>query len=209
VLLVGLTGGIGSGKSTVSALLREHGAFIVDADAITRELQQPGTAVFDAMVERFGPSIVAGDGTLDRAAVASVVFTDEQARKDLEGIVHPAVGAEMLRQLQEHTGTDHVVVYDVPLLVESGKKGYGAVLVVDVDPDTAVRRLVEHRGFAEADARNRVANQASREQRVAVADQVIDNSGSLDDLRRRVDEVWKWLVEREAALGVDTAAHPS
>ena len=208
VLLVGLTGGIGSGKSTVSSLLADRGAVIIDADAIVRTLQQPGMPVFDAMVERFGGGIVAVDGTLDRAAVAAIVFTDELARKDLEGIVHPAVGAEMVRLLGEHAGSDRVVVYDVPLLVESGKKGYGAVVVVDVDPEVAVQRLVTSRGMAEADARNRIANQVPRAERLAVADRVIDNSGSFDDLTAQVDELWEWLVKREGESGVDAAQHP-
>jgi dephospho-CoA kinase len=208
MLLVGLTGGIGSGKSTVSRLLAERGAVIVDADAITRSLQQPGQPVFEAMVERFGPGIVAPDGTLDRAAVAAIVFADDAARKDLEAIVHPAVGAEMVRQLQAHAGTDAIVVYDVPLLVESGKTGYGAVLVVDIDPELAVARLVEHRGFDEGDARARLANQASRAARRAVADRVLDNSGSMAELEAQVDEVWAWLVAQERAVGVDAAEHP-
>ena len=206
---MGLTGGIGSGKSTVSALLAERGAVIVDADAIVRQLQQPGTPVFDAMVERFGPGIVADDGTLDRAAVAAVVFTDEQARKDLEGIVHPAVGAEMVRQLGEHAGTDRIVVYDVPLLVESAKRGYGAVVVVDVDPEVAIDRLVRLRAMDEADARRRIANQVSRAERRAVADRVIDNSGTIDELTAQVDDVWQWLVKREGEAGVEAADHPS
>jgi dephospho-CoA kinase len=209
VLLVGLTGGIGSGKSTVSALLAARGAVVVDADAITRSLQQPGQPVFDAMVERFGPGIVGADGQLDRPAVAAIVFSDDAAKKDLEAIVHPAVGAEMLRRLQEHSGTDSVVIYDVPLLVESGKTGYGAVVVVDVDPEVAVQRLVAHRGFVEADARARIANQVSREERLAVADRVVDNSGTLADLEAQVDELWTWLVERQADAGVAEASHPS
>jgi dephospho-CoA kinase len=209
MLLVGLTGGIGSGKSTVSAMLAERGAVVIDADAITRSLQVPGQPVFDAMVERFGPGVVAADGSLDRQAVASVVFTDESARKDLEAIVHPAVGMEMVRRLQEHAGTDSVVVYDVPLLVESGKTGYGAVVVVDVDPDIAVARLVAHRGFDEADARARIANQADRAARLAVADRVVDNSGTMEELEAQVDEVWAWLVERQREAGVTAAAHPT
>ena len=209
MLLVGLTGGIGSGKSTVASLLAERGAVVVDADAITRSLQVPGQPVFDAIVERFGPGIVAADGSLDRQAVASVVFTDEAARKDLEAIVHPAVGTEMVRRLQEHAGTDSVVVYDVPLLVESGKTGYGAVVVVDVDPDIAVARLVAHRGFDEADARARIANQVDRAARLAVADRVVDNSGTLEALEAQVDEVWAWLVERQREAGVTAAAHPT
>jgi dephospho-CoA kinase len=199
VLLVGLTGGIGSGKSTVAALLRDRGAVVIDADAITRRLQEPGEPVFDAMVERFGTGIVGPDGRLDRAEVAGIVFNDDAARKDLEGIVHPAVGAEMVRLMQEHAGTDHIVVYDVPLLVESGRSGYGAVIVVDVDPDVAVRRLVEQRGMHESDARARIANQASRESRRAVADVVIDNSGTREELAGRVAEVWEWLEGRRAA----------
>jgi dephospho-CoA kinase len=193
VLLIGLTGGIGSGKSTVSSLLAANGAVILDADAITRSLQVPGTAVFDAMVERFGPGIIAEDGSLDRAAVAAIVFADEQAKRDLEGIVHPAVGAEMLTRLQALADVDTVVIYDVPLLVESGRKGYAAVIVVDIDPELAVARLVEHRGMAEADARARIANQAAREERLAVADLVIDNSGTRAQLQKQVDEAWAWI----------------
>ncbi|MEY2406123.1 MAG: dephospho-CoA kinase [Acidimicrobiaceae bacterium] len=193
MLLIGLTGGIGSGKSTVSSLLAANGAVILDADAITRSLQVPGTAVFDAMVERFGPGIVAKDGSLDRAAVAAIVFADEQAKRDLEGIVHPAVGAEMLTRLQALADVDTVVIYDVPLLVESGRKGYAAVIVVDIDPELAVARLVEHRGMAEADARARIANQAAREERLAVADLVIDNSGTRAQLQKQVDEAWAWI----------------
>jgi dephospho-CoA kinase len=195
VLLLGLTGGIGSGKSTVSALLADKGAVIIDADAITRSLQQPGQPVFDSMVARFGPGIVNSDGTLDREGMAKIVFADEQARKDLEHIVHPAVGAEMLKRMQDEAETDHVVVYDVPLLVEAARRAmtFAGVIVVDIDPEIAVQRVVEQRGMKEDDVRARVANQASRADRLAVADKVIDNSGSRDDLRRQVDEVWAWI----------------
>jgi dephospho-CoA kinase len=193
VLVIGLTGGIGSGKSTASALLAAKGAVILDADAITRSLQVPGTEVFAAMVERFGPGILAPDGTLDRAAVAKVVFADEQAKRDLEAIVHPAVGNVMVTRLQELADTDTVVIYDVPLLVESGRKGYAAVIVVDVDPEIAIARLVEQRGMTEADARARIANQVSREERLAVADHVIDNSGTREHLQEQVDEAWAWI----------------
>lgn len=209
MLLVGLTGGIGSGKSTVSAALATRGAVVIDADAITRSLQVPGQPVFDAMVERFGAGIVAEDGTLDRAAVAAIVFTDAEAKADLEKIVHPAVGARMVELLSEQAGTDAIVVYDVPLLVESGKKGYGAVIVVDTDPEIAVRRLIEHRGFAEVDARNRIANQASREDRLAVADVVVANDGTLEELLARVDEVWAWLEAERDRAGVESAEHPA
>ena len=195
VLLLGLTGGIGSGKSTVSTLLVEKGAVIIDADAITRSLQQPGQAVFDEIVARFGSTVVGPDGNLDRAGLASIVFADEQAKKDLEHIVHPAVGAEMLKRMQEEADTDHVVVYDVPLLVEAARRAmsFAGVIVVDIDPEVAIQRVVEQRGMDEADVRARIANQASRQERIAVADKVIDNSGSRDDLRRQVDEVWAWI----------------
>jgi dephospho-CoA kinase len=176
-------------------MLAERGAVIIDADAITRSLQQPGTQVFAAIVERFGPTVVAPDGHLDRAALASIVFADAEAKKDLEHIVHPAVGVEMITMMQNEAATDHVVVYDVPLLVESASKdmNFAGVIVVDIDPEVAVRRVVEQRGMDEGDVRARIANQASRAERLAVADRVIDNSGTRDDLRRQVDEVWAWI----------------
>jgi dephospho-CoA kinase len=194
VLVVGLTGGIGSGKSTVSALLAAKGAVVVDADAVVHELQRPGTAVFEAMVDRFGNGIVAADGSLDRSAVADIVFNDPDALADLNGIVHPAVGAEIVRRMDELSTTDAVVVLDVPLMVESAR-GYpvAGLIVVDVDPDVAVRRLVEKRGMREDDARARIARQASREERRARADVVIENSGSLDDLAAQVDRAWQWI----------------
>jgi dephospho-CoA kinase len=194
VLVIGLTGGIGSGKSTVSALLAAKGAVVVDADAIVREVQQPGTPVFAAMVERFGPGIVAADGSLDRAAVADLVFGDANALADLNAIVHPAVGAEIARRMEALAATHEVVVLDVPLLVES-KNAYpvAGLLVVDVDPEVAVRRLVEHRGMREADVRARMARQAGRDERLARADRVVDNSGTLDDLAAQVDAAWIWI----------------
>lgn len=199
---IGLTGGIGSGKSTVSALLAARGAVVIDADAITRELQQPGTEVFDAMVARFGPGIVAADGTLDRQAVADLVFADAEALADLNAIVHPAVGTELARRLAEEAETDHLVVLDVPLLVESGRSDLAGLVVVDVDPELAVERLVSQRGMREDDARARMARQVSREERLARADVVIDNSGSLVALEARIDAVWPALL----TLGDDVAA---
>lgn len=196
MLLIGLTGGIGSGKSTVSALLADHGAVIIDADRITRELQEPGTDVFGAMVERFGPAIVAADGTLDRQAVADIVFRDPEALQALNAIVHPAVAAEIGRRLQEAADTDHVVVLDVPLLVESGRDDLAALVVVDVDPEVAVERLVAQRGMREDDARARMAHQAGREDRLARADEVLDNAGDRESLRAQVDGLWGRLVAR-------------
>jgi dephospho-CoA kinase len=212
VLVIGLTGGIGSGKSTVSALLAAKGAVVVDADAITRELQEPGTPTFAAMVERFGEGIVAPDGTLDRAAVADLVFTDPDALADLNHIVHPAVGAEIAGRMRALAEGDDVVVLDVPLLVESAR-GYpvAGLIVVDVDPEVAVGRLVGQRGMREDDVRARMARQASREQRLARADRVIDNSGDFDDLARQVDEAWEWVgglrerAETMRAAGADPA----
>lgn len=193
MILVGLTGGIGSGKSTVSARLAELGAVIVDADLITREVQQPGTGVYEAIVDHFGPEVVAPDGALDRQAIADIVFNDPEELKVLNGLVHPAVGVEISERLQAAAETDDVVVLDVPLLVESGREGLAALLVVDLDPEVAIRRLVEQRGFTEDDARARVARQASREERVAKADRVLDNSGSREDLLAQVDEAWAWI----------------
>jgi len=198
VLVLGLTGGIGSGKSTVSALLEARGAVVIDADRIVRELQEPGQAVFEQMVEAFGDGIVAADGTLDRPAVADIVFADEEQLKRLNGIVHPAVGLRMAERLAELADTDSVVILDVPLLVEGkGKYDTAATIVVDVDPEVAVQRLVEHRGFDPDDARARMARQASREDRLAAADVVLDNSGTPTDLERQVDELWERITAGE------------
>lgn len=205
MLLIGLTGGIGAGKSTVSAGLAEHGAVVIDADAIVRELQQPGTVVFAEMVERFGPGIVAEDGQLDRAAVADVVFTDKAALADLSAIVHPRVHEEIERRLAELAATDRVVVLDVPLLVESGRSDMAGMIVVDLDPDVAVRRLVEHRGFSEEDARNRIARQVDRQARLARADFVIDNHGRPEDLAGQIDRAWEWIQTLDGAPTVPTS----
>jgi len=193
MILIGLTGGIGSGKSTVSARLAELGARVIDADAITREVQQPGTEVFAAIVERFGDGVVAADGSLDRAALAAKVFGDPEELKALTDIVHPAVGVTIAERMAEAAGTDDVVVLDVPLLVESGRDDMAAIVVVDLDPEVAVQRLVEHRGFTEEDARARISRQASREDRLAKADKVLDNSGSVEDLLAQVDAAWPWI----------------
>jgi dephospho-CoA kinase len=193
VILVGLTGGIGSGKSTVSAALARRGAVVVDADAIVHELQAPGQPVLAAMVERFGQGILNADGTLDRKAVAAIVFGDADALKDLGEIVHPAVRDELFRRVAEQASTDNAVVLDIPLLAESGWEGIVGTIVVDLDPEVAVQRLVAHRGFSEEDARARIANQASREDRLAKASFVIDNSATIDDLEPQLDECWAWI----------------
>ncbi|MBT6372215.1 MAG: dephospho-CoA kinase [Acidimicrobiaceae bacterium] len=193
MLEIGLTGGIGSGKSTVAALLVKRGAVLLDADAIVRELQEPGTPVFVAMVERWGDDIVAADGGLNRQAVADRAFGDADELEALNAIVHPAVADEMTRRRKALAETDATVILDIPLLVESGHEGLGGVIVVDVDPDVAVGRLVTHRGFTEDDARGRMARQASREDRLARADVVIDNSGTMADLFAEVGLAWAWI----------------
>jgi dephospho-CoA kinase len=192
VILVGLTGGIGSGKSTVSSLLADKGAVIIDGDAITRELQLPGQPLLQVIAERFGSEVTDHEGALVRQRLADIVFNDADALKDLNKIVHPAVGKELERRLAEQRATDNVVILDIPLLAENPRKGLCGTIVVDVPEDIAVQRLVMHRGMREDDARARMANQASREKRLAIADQVIDNTGTLEELRRRVDEVWLW-----------------
>jgi dephospho-CoA kinase len=186
VTVVGLTGGIGSGKSTVSALLAERGAVVVDADAVHRENMAPGGRVHDAVLERFG--------TVDRPTLASIVFNDPAALADLNALTHPAVAAVIAERLAAEAGTDHVVVLDIPLLVES-KSAYplAGIIVVDAPPEVAVRRLVEQRGMDEADARARIAVQVPREERLAAADFVIRNDGTLDELRKEVARAWRWI----------------
>ncbi len=212
VLVVGLTGGIGSGKSTVSAMLADHGAVIIDADAITRELQEPGTEVFVAMVERFGQQIVASDGSLDRQAVADVVFADPEALADLNAMVHPAVGSEIANRLAAAAdapvpdgATAPIVVLDVPLLVETGRSDVAAVIVVDTDPDLQMQRLVQQRGLDAADASARMSRQATRQERLDRADQVIDNTSDLDHLRSETDRVWAWLCDLQASPSSEAA----
>lgn len=194
VKLIGLTGGIGSGKSSVSALLAERGAVVVDADAITRDLQRPGQPVFDSIVERFGQDVVAADGTLDRPALAAVVFADPDALADLNRLVHPAVGVAITEAIAD-AGTADVVVLDVPLLVESSRPrtDLAGLLVVDCPVEVAVRRLVDQRGMDEADARARMARQATRDERLARADHVIDNAGPPEDLPGLVAGAWDWI----------------
>jgi len=194
VIVVGLTGGIGSGKSTVAGLLAERGAVIVDADVIARDVVAAGGPALHQVVERFGPGVVAVDGSLDRPALAAVVFADGAALADLNGIVHPAVHGEMLARIAA-AAPGSVVVLDIPLLAEVGRDRYpvAGVLVVEVPVELAVARLVADRGFTEEDARARVAAQASCEDRRAIADVVIDNSGDLDQLSSAVERAWAWI----------------
>ena len=193
MILVGLTGGIGSGKSTVSDLLALRGAVVIDADKITRELQAPGAPVLREIVDAFGADVLDAAGALDRPKLASKVFGDAEALTKLNKIVHPAVGREMAARLDAQRDTANVVVLDIPLLVENPREGLCGVVVVDLPTDIAVDRLVEFRGMSRDDAEARISRQATREARVALADKVIDNSGSLEQLVAHVDAAWEWM----------------
>jgi len=191
---VGLTGGIASGKSTVSAMLEEHGAVIIDGDKLAREVVQRGTPGLAAVVEAFGADLLTPEGDLDRPALGRVVFGDEAQRKVLEGIVHPLV-FERYAELEASAGADALVVHDIPLLAESGRADtFDAVVVVDVPVETQLARLLGDRGMDRTDAEARIAAQATREQRLAIATHVLDNTGTLDELRARVDEVYAELT---------------
>lgn len=186
---IGLTGGIGSGKSTVSGMLRELGAIVIDSDLLAREVVAPGTAGLAQVVEEFGPEILTPEGAMDRAKVGAIVFADPERRRRLESIVWPLV-RRASDALAATAGPDDVVVHDIPLLVETDQQGaFDAVLVVDVPVDTQVERLVRDRGWSEQDARARISAQATREQRLAAATHVIENTGTIEDLRSRVAEV--------------------
>lgn len=199
MLLLGLTGGIGSGKSTVSAELARRGAIVIDADLVVRELQSPGGAVLAAMVEHFGDGILAADGTLNRQAVADIVFNDPEQLKALNAIVHPKVGEEIDGRIDAQRGTDNVVILDVPLLVESKAYETEGIIVVDTDPEIAVERLVEYRGFNADDARARMKLQATREERRAVAAFIVPNDGTQDELMSHIDECWNWIHSKRDA----------
>ncbi|MET7741373.1 dephospho-CoA kinase [Streptomyces sp. NPDC005385] len=196
MLKVGLTGGIGAGKSEVSRLLVEHGAVLIDADRIAREVVEPGNPGLTAVVDAFGEDVLTADGTLDRPRLGSIVFADPERLATLNAIVHPLVGTRS-RALEDAAPADAVVVHDVPLLAENGLAPlYDLVIVVDARPETQLDRLVRLRGMTEKDARARMAAQAPREKRLAVADIVIDNDVPLADLERRVADVWGDLARR-------------
>lgn len=200
--MVGITGGIGSGKSTVSELLVAGGAHLIDADRITHELQQPGEPVFVAMAERFGREIIAADGSLDRQAVADIVFSDDAAKDALEAIVHPEVGRVMAERLAQAEKAGGPVLLDIPLLAEGrGRNDLAGVIVVDTDPEVAVQRLVQLRGFSEVDARARMAAQADRQDRLALADFVVDNNGPLSALDQQIALCQQWMGELDDGSG--------
>jgi dephospho-CoA kinase len=193
-LRIGLTGGIASGKSTVSAMLRELGAVVIDADQLAREVVAKGTPGLAAVVEEFGPGLLTPDGDLDRAAMGDLVFSDQSARKRLEAIVHPLV-FERIVDLETHAPPGSVVVHDIPLLAESGRADtFDAVIVVDAPQDVQVARMVRDRGWTEAEALSRIAAQATAEDRRAIATYLVDNTGSLEDLRAEVEKIYAALT---------------
>jgi dephospho-CoA kinase len=199
VLIVGLTGGIGSGKSTVAALLAGRGAVVVDADGIARQVVEPGGPAYQPMIDRFGRDIVLPDGTLDRPKIAKQVFNDADVLADLNAITHPAIRDAIGRQVMEHAGTDHVVVLDVPLLTETTSTSWGlaGVIVVDTPIEVAIERLVSQRGLSEADARARIKSQMTREERRKLADLVIDNSADQEALAIEVARAWEWIEGKQ------------
>ncbi|WP_449063156.1 dephospho-CoA kinase [Planomonospora algeriensis] len=202
MLKVGLTGGIGSGKSEVSRRLSDRGAVVIDADEIAREVVEPGTAGLARVVAVFGGEVLRADGALDRERLGSIVFSDSEKLAALNGIVHPLVGARVAELQDQAAEADEsaIVVYDVPLLVENNLAPmYDVVIVADAADEVRLARLVGVRGMSEQDARARIAAQASREDRLAVADVVIRNEGSLEELDARVDEVWAELSALRAA----------
>jgi dephospho-CoA kinase len=193
VVRVGLTGGVASGKSTVSALLAELGAVVIDADVLAREVVAPGTEGLDEVVVEFGPGVLGPDGSLDRPSLGALVFADPQRRKALEAIIHPRVRARAA-EIEAAAPPDAVVVHDIPLLTETGQAGsFDAVIVVDVPVEVQLDRMARLRGMSEADTRARVEAQASREDRRAIATYVVDNTGTLEELRERVAEIYRAL----------------
>jgi len=201
VFAIGLTGGIGSGKSAVADLLVQRGAVLIDADLVAREVVAPGGPAYQALLDRFGPGILAADGSLDRPALAELAFKDPAALGDLNAITHPAIGLEMLERRRALEGTDAVVVLAIPLLkaVHRETVGLDAVVVVDCPVEVALARLVGQRGMDRSDAEARIAAQISRAERAAEADYVLDNSSSFEHLAAEVDRLWAWVSDRRAA----------
>ena len=194
MLLVGLTGGIGTGKSTVARMLEKRGAVVFDADVLARQAVAPGTPGFDQVAERFGPNVLAPGGGLDREALASIVFSDPAARRDLEGIVHPEVRRMFAEGCEEYRDSDRVVVFSAPLLVETGMHtAFDRLIVVSAPVATQIERLMRDRGMAERDVQARIAAQLPLEAKAEVADILVDNEGTLEDLERRVERVWRDL----------------
>jgi dephospho-CoA kinase len=201
MLLVGLTGGIGTGKSTVARMLEKRGAVVFDADVLARQAVAPGTPGFDQVVERFGPNVLAPGGGLDREALASIVFSDPAARRDLEGIVHPEVRRMFAEGCEEYRDSDRVVVFSAPLLVETGMHtAFDRLIVVSAPVATQIERLMRDRGMAERDVQARIAAQLPLEAKAEVADILLDNEGTLEDFERSVERVWRDL-DAQARVG--------
>ncbi len=197
MLEIGLTGGIGSGKSTAAAGFVRHGAALIDADQIVRDLQQPGEKVFEEMLSKWGSGILTSDGQLDRQLVANIVFSNPEELTVLNEIVHPAVREEMTIRRRVHLDTDNTVILEIPLLVESGYRNFDAIVVVDVDTEIAVERLVKHRSFEEEDARKRIEKQVSRDSRTEIADYVIKNNSSIEAFEQEINKCWEWIESIE------------
>jgi dephospho-CoA kinase len=198
---VGLTGGIGSGKTSVTDRLAARGAVVVDADVITHEIQRPGGPAFAPIIARFGEEVRAPDGTLDRPGLARIVFNDPAARADLTAIVWPLVTGEMRNRAESLAKTDHVAVFSIPIMRgdHGSRLGYQAIVVVDCPTDVAVERLVAGRGMNRDDVLARIAAQVSREERLGWADFVVDNSSTIEHLDAEVDRLWAWIEERQGA----------
>ena len=200
MLAVGLTGGIGSGKSAVADLLVERGAVLIDADRVAREVVAPGGPAYQPLIDRFGPGIVAPDGTIDRQALAAVAFVDDESRLALNAITHPAIGIAMIEARDALADTDDIVILAIPLLTAAHRDTVRLhkVVVVDCPTDIALERLLSQRGFDRADAEARIRAQISREERIKEADYVLDNSGDRAALEAEVAELWAWLVAAAA-----------
>jgi dephospho-CoA kinase len=202
VLLVGLTGGIGSGKSTVARLLEKRGAIVFDADVLAREAVAMGTLGYDQVVERFGANVLSPGGDIDREALASIVFADPAARRDLEAIVHPEVRRLFAEGTQRYEGTSAVVVFSAPLLVETGMHtAFEVLVVVSVPVETQIERLLHDRGMSEDTIRARMAAQLPMEEKAAVADIIVDNEGTLEDLEGQIDRIWDNLLSHTGPSG--------
>lgn len=196
MLAVGLSGGIGSGKTAVADLLVGHGAVLIDADQLAREVVAPGGPAYQPLIDRFGTGIVQPEGTIDRPALAAVAFADEESRLALNAITHPAIGVAMMEARDSHEGTDDIVVLAIPLLTAAHRETVRLhkVVVVDTPADVALERLLSQRGFDRADAEARIRAQVSREERIKEADYVLDNSGDRTMLQRAVEALWAWLL---------------
>lgn len=207
MLAVGLTGGIGSGKSAVADLLVERGAVLIDADQVARDVVAPDGPAYQPLIDRFGQGIVAADGTIDRQALANIAFADEESRLALNAITHPAIGIRMIEMRDALAGTDHIVVLAIPLLTALHRETVKLhkVVVVDTPTDIALERLLAQRGFERADAEARIRSQISREERCKEADYVLDNSGDRAALEREVAKLWDWLVAAQKALPEEAA----